>query len=272
MTRTKWSAFKLGFAALLVAALSVFAFAPASAHDQLVSSNPEDGAELDQQPEWLEMTFSGNIQEVGSEVTVVVDGKERHARPVSSPSRARSSAWRCPMISNPATIRSPGVWCPRTVTRSPVTTTSQSMTPRALAVLYEQCLEGRTRRRRRRRAQQGHRRARRDRRIDRKRFRHVDPDDRAARCWWPGHHRHRRPPHAPQGPGPARHQERRLGRRSEARLRFAAQRHSSDEPMAEAPEARASGASLHRRTVRAGLDRRGGRGIEPDRDAVVLQG
>ena len=76
MTRTKWSAFKLGFAALLVAALSVFAFAPASAHDQLVSSNPEDGAELDQQPEWLEMTFSGNIQEVGSEVTVVVDGKD----------------------------------------------------------------------------------------------------------------------------------------------------------------------------------------------------
>lgn len=77
MTRTKWSALRMGFAALLVAAMSVFAFAPAaSAHDQLVSSNPEDGAELDQQPKWLEMTFSGNIQEVGSEVTVVVDGKD----------------------------------------------------------------------------------------------------------------------------------------------------------------------------------------------------
>lgn len=77
MTRTQWSALRLGFAALLVAALSVFAFAPAaSAHDQLVSANPEDGAELDQQPEWLEMTFSGNIQKVGSEVTVVVDGKD----------------------------------------------------------------------------------------------------------------------------------------------------------------------------------------------------
>ncbi|WP_210604358.1 copper resistance CopC family protein [Brevibacterium oceani] len=75
--RTKWSALRMGFAAVLVAAMSVFAFAPAaSAHDQLVSSNPEDGAELDQQPEWLEMTFSGNIQEVGSEVTVVVDGKD----------------------------------------------------------------------------------------------------------------------------------------------------------------------------------------------------
>lgn len=44
MTRTTWSALRLGFAALLVAAMSVFAFAPAaSAHDQLVSSNPEDG-------------------------------------------------------------------------------------------------------------------------------------------------------------------------------------------------------------------------------------
>ncbi|WP_181276144.1 copper resistance CopC family protein [Brevibacterium oceani] len=75
--RTKWSALRMGFAAVLVAAMSVFAFAPAvSAHDQLVSSNPEDGAELDRQPEWLEMTFSGNIQEVGSEVTVVVDGKD----------------------------------------------------------------------------------------------------------------------------------------------------------------------------------------------------
>ncbi|WP_166969513.1 copper resistance CopC family protein [Brevibacterium atlanticum] len=75
--RTKWSALRMSFAALLVAAMSVFAFAPAaSAHDQLVSSNPEDGAELDQQPKWLEMTFSGNIQEVGSEVTVVVDGKD----------------------------------------------------------------------------------------------------------------------------------------------------------------------------------------------------
>src|SRR5699024_3362436 len=28
------------------------------------------------QPKWLEMTFSGEIQEVGSEVTVVVDGKD----------------------------------------------------------------------------------------------------------------------------------------------------------------------------------------------------
>ncbi|MDN6373959.1 MAG: copper resistance protein CopC [Brevibacterium aurantiacum] len=75
MTRTTWSALKLGFAALLVAALSVFAFAPASAHDQLVSSNPEDGSKVDQQPEWIEMVFSGEVQQVGSEVKVVIDGE-----------------------------------------------------------------------------------------------------------------------------------------------------------------------------------------------------
>lgn len=77
MTRTQWSTLKLGFAALLVAALSVFAFAaPASAHDQLVSSNPEDGSKLDKQPEWIEMMFSGDVQEVGSEVKVVTDDKD----------------------------------------------------------------------------------------------------------------------------------------------------------------------------------------------------
>lgn len=77
MTRTPWSTLKLGFAALLVAALSVFAFAaPASAHDQLVSSNPEDGSKLDKQPEWIELMFSGDVQEVGSEVKVVTDDKD----------------------------------------------------------------------------------------------------------------------------------------------------------------------------------------------------
>jgi methionine-rich copper-binding protein CopC len=91
--RSKWSALRLGFAALVVAAMSVFAFAPAaSAHDQLVSSNPEDGAELDQQPEWLEMTFSGNIQEVGSEVKVVVDGKDVSAGELTTEGKKLSVA------------------------------------------------------------------------------------------------------------------------------------------------------------------------------------
>ena len=91
--RSKLSALRLGFAALLVAAMSVFAFAPAaSAHDQLVSSNPEDGAELDQQPEWLEMTFSGDIQEVGSEVKVVVDGKDVSAGELTTEGKKLSVA------------------------------------------------------------------------------------------------------------------------------------------------------------------------------------
>ena len=94
MTRQNWSALRLGFAALLVAAMSVFAFAPAaSAHDQLVSSNPEDGAELDQQPKWLEMTFSGDIQEVGSEVKVVVDGKDLIVGGTSASSPAWLGIW-----------------------------------------------------------------------------------------------------------------------------------------------------------------------------------
>ena len=46
----------------------------AQAHDQLVGSNPEDGAELDEQPEWIEMDFSGEIQDVGTEVQVLQDG------------------------------------------------------------------------------------------------------------------------------------------------------------------------------------------------------
>ena len=74
MTRTQWSALRLVFAALIVAALSVVAAAPASAHDQLISTNPENGAQLDKQPEWLEMKFSGEIQAVGSEVMVKADG------------------------------------------------------------------------------------------------------------------------------------------------------------------------------------------------------
>ena len=92
MTRTRWSALKLGFAALLVAALSVFAFAPASAHDQLVSSNPEDGSKVDQQPEWIEMTFSGEIQEVGSEVEVVIDGKNVSAGELTAEGKKLSVA------------------------------------------------------------------------------------------------------------------------------------------------------------------------------------
>src|SRR5699024_3980324 len=48
----------------------------AHAHDQLGGSNPEEGAELDEQPEWLELDFSGEIQDVGTEIQVLEDGEQ----------------------------------------------------------------------------------------------------------------------------------------------------------------------------------------------------
>nr|WP_272902508.1 copper resistance CopC family protein [Brevibacterium daeguense] len=51
-------------------------FAPAAlAHDQLIASNPEDGSELEQQPDWLELEFSGEIQEMGAEIQVMENGE-----------------------------------------------------------------------------------------------------------------------------------------------------------------------------------------------------
>lgn len=43
---------------------------PAWAHDTLVSSNPSDGAQLQQAPEQVEMTFSAEILDVGTQVRV----------------------------------------------------------------------------------------------------------------------------------------------------------------------------------------------------------
>ncbi|WP_349829160.1 copper resistance CopC family protein [Brevibacterium litoralis] len=60
--------------AVLLALAATFVLAPAvQAHDQLVSSNPADGDELDTQPGWMEFTFSGNVQELGAEVVVEHD-------------------------------------------------------------------------------------------------------------------------------------------------------------------------------------------------------
>jgi copper resistance protein C len=65
----------LALAAAFFVALGLM-FAPAAvAHDQLISSSPEDGAELDQQPDWLELEFSGEIQELGSEIQVMENGE-----------------------------------------------------------------------------------------------------------------------------------------------------------------------------------------------------
>ncbi|GAA2007678.1 copper resistance CopC family protein [Brevibacterium samyangense] len=68
-------------AAGLLAALALFlvpaAWSPAQAHDQLLTSNPEDGAELQAQPQWIELAFSGNLEEVGSEIQVTHVGEDR---------------------------------------------------------------------------------------------------------------------------------------------------------------------------------------------------
>lgn len=58
------------FAALLALALVVATAGPASAHDELVRTNPQAGATLEKAPTTLELTFSGNIQDIGSEVRV----------------------------------------------------------------------------------------------------------------------------------------------------------------------------------------------------------
>ena len=62
-------------AALLFAALTallvVFASAaPAAAHDELLSTTPEAGAVLDSAPETVELTFSGDILDIGHEIHV----------------------------------------------------------------------------------------------------------------------------------------------------------------------------------------------------------
>lgn len=67
-------------AATLLALLGgLWTAAPATAHDELISSNPGDGEVLDEQPQWLELNFSGNIQEIGTEITVERDGTDYSA-------------------------------------------------------------------------------------------------------------------------------------------------------------------------------------------------
>ncbi len=80
----------------LVAAFFVglgLVFAPAAtAHDQLVSSTPESGAELDSQPEWIELEFSGEVQEMGSEVQVMYEGENVSAGELTVDGTTVSSA------------------------------------------------------------------------------------------------------------------------------------------------------------------------------------
>lgn len=59
-------------AAAATGLLALTTFTPALAHDSLVSSKPEDGAHLEQAPDEISMTFSGEITQVdgGNQVRV----------------------------------------------------------------------------------------------------------------------------------------------------------------------------------------------------------
>lgn len=58
---------------LLVAlcGFSAVSVAPASAHDRIISSDPADGAVLDHSPTQITLTFSDEIEALGSQVVVV---------------------------------------------------------------------------------------------------------------------------------------------------------------------------------------------------------
>ncbi|KLU08791.1 MULTISPECIES: copper resistance CopC family protein [unclassified Kocuria] len=60
-----------GAAALLAAgAVTVLTALPASAHDELTGVSPEPGATLTTAPEELELTFSGQVMDIGHQVQV----------------------------------------------------------------------------------------------------------------------------------------------------------------------------------------------------------
>ena len=50
--------------AVALAATSLLGFSPAQAHDELVSSNPSQNAQLSQAPQSLELTYSGEIMDL----------------------------------------------------------------------------------------------------------------------------------------------------------------------------------------------------------------
>jgi methionine-rich copper-binding protein CopC len=62
------------FAAAVVGVSAVGA--PALAHDRLLASTPEDGADLDAAPPDVVLTFSGEVMDIGAAVTVL-DGDSR---------------------------------------------------------------------------------------------------------------------------------------------------------------------------------------------------
>lgn len=77
---------------LVIGSFGLMSASPALAHDQLIGSNPKNGAKLDKQPEWLELEFSGDIQEVGTEIQVNHNGKDVSAGEITVEGRKVSSA------------------------------------------------------------------------------------------------------------------------------------------------------------------------------------
>lgn len=53
--------------ALLVAVALLFGAQPASAHDELLDATPADGATLEVAPEQAQLTFSGEVQQLGTQ-------------------------------------------------------------------------------------------------------------------------------------------------------------------------------------------------------------
>lgn len=77
---------------LVIGSFGLMSASPALAHDQLIGSNPKNGAKLDKQPEWLELEFSGNIQDIGAEIQVMHDGKDVSAGEIAIEGRKVTSA------------------------------------------------------------------------------------------------------------------------------------------------------------------------------------
>ena len=77
---------------LVIGSFGLMSASPALAHDQLIGSNPKNGAKLDKHPEWLELEFSGNIQDIGTEIQVMHEGKDVSAGEIAIEGRKVTSA------------------------------------------------------------------------------------------------------------------------------------------------------------------------------------
>lgn len=89
---TRSSLSRLLAAALFACLALAFGSVPAQAHDQLIGSNPKQGAKLDKQPEWIELEYSGEIQDIGTEIRVERDGEDYSAGEITVEGRTVKSA------------------------------------------------------------------------------------------------------------------------------------------------------------------------------------